>query len=118
MRRVHAGQLNRFITFEVRAPGTDAMGQANGAWQPVPSDATVWAAGAFVTGRDVAVAGQLQATLDAKFIVRYRTDIVANTWRIVDDTGQPFDIVGEPAPIDGGREFLEVRCTAGVRDGR
>lgn len=116
MQPLHPGQFRERITFQARAAGKDALGQANGAWANVPTDPTVWAKSAFVTGRDVAVAGQYQATLDAKFIVRYRTDILP-TWRVLWN-GQPFEILGDPAPIDGARDYLELRCTSGLRDGR
>lgn len=115
-RAPHAGQLDQLITFQARAPGKDALGQASGAWANVPTDPEVWAHSAFVTGRDVAVAGQYQATLDAKFIIRYRADILP-TWRVLWN-GQAFEILGDPAPIEGAREYMELRCTSGVRDGR
>jgi SPP1 family predicted phage head-tail adaptor len=116
MKPLHPGQMSERITFQVRGEGVDALGQASGPWANVATDPTVWASSAFVTGRDVAVAGQYQATLDAKFVVRYRSDI-RPTWRVLWN-GQPFEILGDPAPVGGRREYMELRCTRGVRDGR
>jgi SPP1 family predicted phage head-tail adaptor len=112
---LNAGDLKERITFQVRAAGKDALGQASGAWEDVAVQPTVWAKSAFVTGRDVAVAGQYQATLDAKFIVRYRGDILP-TWRVVWKS-QPFEILGTPAPNAEG-DGIVINCTSGVRDGR
>jgi len=116
MKTVHPGQMSERITFQARAGGEDALGQPSGAWADVLINPGVWASCAFVTGRDVAVAGQYQATLDAKFIVRYRSDIKPH-WRVVWN-GKPFEILGDPAPVNGRRDFLELHCTSGVRDGR
>ena len=115
-RNVQAGERTAQLTFQARAAGVDANGRPNGAWQAVDTDPTVWAKPAYVGASDIAAAGQLQATLDAQFIVPYRTDIQPGWRALVDD--QPFEIIGRPMPVDGGRQWLLLRCTAGVRAGR
>ena len=116
MSPMNLADFNQRITFQALAASEDSLGQPSGAWVDVATDPTVWAKSAFISGRDLAAAGQLQATLDAKFIVRYRADVLPS-WRVL-WRGQPLDIVGEPADIDGAREWLSVACTKGVRDGR
>lgn len=114
--RITAGELDQRITLQVRVTTTDALGQASGAWQDAPTNPDVWAKVGFIGARDVAVAGQYQAIVDAKFIIRFRSDITP-AWRVVWQ-GQPFEIIGEPVPVDGGRDWCELRCSKGMRDGR
>lgn len=109
MAKMGAGELNQRITFLARAAGQDDHGQPNGAWSPVATDPTVWAKSAGVSSRDIAAAGGHQSSLDAKFIVRYRADVLP-TWR-VQWVGRVFEIVGTPAPVSGGTEWMEVRCS-------
>lgn len=106
---IQPGELNQRITFQARAAEQDAMGSPNGTWADVPTDATVWAKSANVSSRDIAAAGLHQAGLDAKFIIRWRAD-VQPTWRVL-WRGVPHRIVGEPAALAGGTEWLEIRCT-------
>ena len=110
---IHPGELNQRVTFQARAAGQDAMGSPNGAWADVATDPTVWAKSANVSGRDIAAVGLHQAGLDAKFIVRWREDILP-TWRVL-WRGVPHHIVGEPAALAGGTEWLEIRCTKQLR---
>lgn len=107
---MHAGELNQRITFLVQTPGQDDLGQPTGAWAPVATDPTVWAKSAGVSGRDIAAGGAHLATVDAKWIVRYREDVLA-TWRVV-WRGVTYRIVGQPAPVSGGNEWLEIRGQA------
>jgi SPP1 family predicted phage head-tail adaptor len=116
MRTIQPADLTERITFQVRATTRDALGQASGAWANVATDPTVWARPGFIGGRDVAIAGQHQATLDAKFIIRKRADILP-TWRVLWG-GKPFEIIGQPIPLGQFSEWLQINCTAGVRDGR
>jgi len=117
---IDPGELTQRITLQVRASGQDALGQANGAWGNVPTDPTVWAKPGFVTARDIAAdiaaAGQQIATLDAKWFIRYRADVLPS-WRVLWNS-QPFELVGRPINVDGMNEWLQLLCVAGVRDGR
>lgn len=105
---IHAGLLRERITFLVQASGQDAMGQPNGAWAAVPSTPTVWAYDAGVSSRDIAFGTAHAATVDAKWIVRYRADVLP-TWR-VQWKGVDYEIIGQPAPLAGkANEWLEIR---------
>lgn len=106
---IDPGQLNQRITFQARAAGQDVLGQPSGAWADVPTDPQVWARSAGVSSRDLAAVGAHQAGLDAKFIIRYRNDVLP-TWRVLWQ-GRAYRIVGEPAPVSGGTEWLEIRCS-------
>lgn len=106
---IDPGELNQRIIFQARAAGQDAMGQANGAWSSVPSNPEVWAKSANVSSRDLAAVGAHQPGLDAKFIVRWRAD-VSPAWRVL-WKGMAFRIVGEPAALSGGADWLEIRCS-------
>jgi len=111
-----AGRFDQRITLQRRVAGSAGFGQRAETWENLPTQPTVWAAVSPGAGRDFAAADQLQATLDAKFTIRWRADVTADMrvlWR-----GQPFEIIGQPVDVDGGRALLELRCTQGVRDGR
>jgi SPP1 family predicted phage head-tail adaptor len=110
-----AGALNQRITFQARAAGQDAMGSPNGAWANVATNPTVWAKSANVSSRDIAAVGLHQAGLDAKFVVRWRADVLP-TWRVL-WRGVAYAIVGEPAALAGGTEWLEIRCTKSLGAG-
>jgi SPP1 family predicted phage head-tail adaptor len=84
------------------------MRPPTGAWYNVPTDPEVWAKSANVSSRDIAAVGVHQAGLDAKFIVRWRSDILP-TWQVLWG-GRAFEIVGQPAALSGGTEWLEIRC--------
>lgn len=101
------GELNQRITFLARAAGQDDLGQPSGAWAPVATDPEVWARSANASARDLAFAGGHQSTVDAKWIIRHRSDIEP-TWR-VQWQGEHYQIVGEPACLAGGTEWLEIR---------
>lgn len=109
---IDPGELNQRITFQARAAGVDAMGQRNGAWADVASNPSVWAKSANVSSRDIAAAGAHMPGLDAKFVVRHRDDVLP-TWRVL-WRGVAFAIVGQPAALSGGTEWLEIRCSKTV----
>ena len=104
---MHAGKLRERITFLVQASGQDGFGQPNGAWAPVPTDPNWWAHDAGVSGRDIAHGAAHSATVDAKWIVRYRADVLP-TWR-VRWKGVDYDIIGHPSPLAGSDLWIEIR---------
>lgn len=110
---LNAGQLDRRITIQARATGVDERGQPNGAWTDV---ATVWAMPMPTKGREYFAAGQMQAEGGMAWRIRYRTD-VGHEMRVLDDLGQPWGIVAPPMP-SVNREWLDLFCLEGVRDGR
>lgn len=105
---MHAGKLRDRITFLVQASGQDSVGQPNGAWSPVGVTPEVWACNAGVTGRDIAHGTAHSATVDIRWVVRYRSDVVP-TWR-VQWKGAQYEIIGHPAALDGDTQWLEIRC--------
>ena len=105
---MHPGEFNQRVTFLAQAAGDDGLGQPNGAWLPVATDPTVWAKSGNASSRDIAAAGAHGGTVDAKFIVRWRADVLP-AWR-VQWGGAVYAIVGQPAALAGGAEYLEVRA--------
>lgn len=110
------GELDQRITFQERAPGQDALGQANGAWQNIAVRPTVWARARGITGRERFVSGQMQAEAPVTFWIRFRSDI--NTTMRVLWNGQPHEMVAPPSRVKGSTRWLELVCVAGLRDGR
>ncbi|MEY5098885.1 MAG: Phage head-tail joining protein [Pseudomonadota bacterium] len=104
---MHAGKLRERISFLVQASGQDALGQPNGAWAAAPSTPDVWAHNAGVSSRDIAHGAAHSATVDAKWIIRARSDVLP-TWR-VSWKGVLYDIVGHPTLLSGSEEWLEIR---------
>jgi SPP1 family predicted phage head-tail adaptor len=106
------GKLKERVTLQRRAVGTDAMGQASGAWTDV---ATVWALVLPLRGREFFAAAQVQQELSIKVTMRYRAD-VEPTMRLMWQ-GKPHDITGV-VQLAGQRDWLEVMALGGVKDGR
>jgi SPP1 family predicted phage head-tail adaptor len=109
---LNAGQLDRRITIQQRAAGVDARGQPNGAWTDV---ATVWAMPMPRAGREYFAAGQLQAEGGMAWRIRNRSGITA-AMRIVEGA-EAWEISAPPMPSPN-REWLDLYCLQGVRDGR
>lgn len=101
------GELDQRLAFLVQASGQDAHGQPNGIWLPAPSPSAVWAKNGGVSSRDIAFGAASMSAVDAKWIIRARADITA-AWR-VQWRGQTYAIVGEPAPLAGDADWLEIR---------
>lgn len=110
---INAGQFDQRITIQQRSASVDALGQESTSWSTL---ATVWAKARPTRGRDLFAAGQQQATIDVLFCIRYRVDVDPATCRVLWNS-VPYDIVGQPANVNGAGVELELHCTAGVRDG-
>lgn len=108
-----AGAMDQRITFQRRAAGQNALGEADGDWQDV---ASCWAQAQPLRGREFFAAGQMQQATDVRFRIRYRTDIT-HEMRVV-WKGLPHELAGPPIDVDGGGHTLELMCIQGVRDGR
>ena len=106
---VDPGELKERVILQSRSVTKDAYGQDTITWI---STATVWARVRPVHGREFFAAAQVQQEQTVKVVVRYRTD-VQPTWRLVWQ-GRAHDITGV-IPI--GREWLELMCLQGVKDG-
>lgn len=108
---ITAGQLDQRLTLQSRAEGSDARGQASGAWTDV---ATVWGRARPLRSRELFAAGQVQNVSDVEFTIRWRAD-VRTTWRVL-WRGVPHDITGEPIAVDGQQMWLQLLAATGVRD--
>ena len=109
-----AGQLKHQVQIQARTAGEDGLGEANGAW--ANEGGPIFAAVFPVRAAERLQAGAVQETLEIVVIVRYRASITARkrlVWK-----GQPYDIQGDPVPVDGGTDWLEISAISGVRDGR
>lgn len=98
---IQAGKLDRRVTIQERTVARDAAGGETVTWV---DRATVWAAKVDVTGRELLMASQMVETAQARFRIRYRSD-VEQTDRVVYD-GVAYDIQHK-AEI-GRREGLEL----------
>lgn len=110
---LNAGPLDQRITIQSRVTARNAMGENAHGWEELD---TVWARAEPLRGREWFAAGQMQATADVRFTIRYRTDVDA-TMRVL-WKGLPHDIVSPPIDVGGTGESLELMCIQGVRDGR
>lgn len=108
-----AGQLDQRITLQRRVSNVDGAGQDVYTWTPL---AEVWARAQPLRGKEYFAASQTQATVDVRFVIRWRDDIdetMRVLWR-----GEPHAIVSPPIDPEGHRESLELMCVKGVGDGR
>lgn len=108
---LNAGQLDRRIVIRQRAAGVDARGQVNGAWTTL---ATVWAMPMPRAGREFFAASQLQNELGFAWRIRYRTDVTGSMQ--VTEGGLSYDIQSVVPSFN--REWLDLMCIQGVKDGR
>jgi len=106
-------RLREQITLQRRTVGRDDRGQALETWLDVE---TVFAAAEPLRGRDYFAAGQMQASLVAKFTIRFRTDVQAS-WRVL-WRGEAYEVQGPPIDVRGQREVLELMCSSGTGDAR
>jgi len=106
-----AGQLDQRITIQQRTVGQDAAGGATYTWSTL---ATMWARAQPLRGREFLQAAQTQANVDVKFSIRYRSDVAPTmnvSWRGVDHN------IAAVMDVEGAKEWLELMCVMGPRDG-
>nr|WP_315210104.1 phage head closure protein [uncultured Albidiferax sp.] len=108
---MRAGSLDQRVTLQSRSTVQDAAGQDTITWVDV---ATVWAEVRPLRGREFFAAAQVQQEQSIKVRIRFRPD-VQQTWRLVWQ-GRPHDITGA-VPV-GRKDYLEIMCLQGVKDGR
>ncbi len=114
--RLSAGEMDQRITFQVGGEADNSLGERVKIWVNLAARPTVWAKVQPLRGREFFAASQAQQALDARISIYWRPDITPAMrliWR-----GEPYDIVGEPINVDGGRHTLELMVVKGVRDGR
>lgn len=110
---VNLGELNQRVTIERRQGASNALGEQADGWTPV---ATVWARVQPLRTRDQFAAGQAGRATDHRVLIRHRADVDGGcrlVWK-----GHPLEIEGDPVPLDGGSQWLEINAIKGVRDGR
>ena len=107
---VDPGELTERITLQSRSVAKDSYGQDTITWVDA---ATVWARVRAIHGREFFAAAQVQQEQTIKVLIRQRSDVLP-TWRLMWQ-GRAHDITGV-IPI--GREWTEIMCLQGVKDGR
>jgi SPP1 family predicted phage head-tail adaptor len=111
-----AGELNQRIYLQERLPTQNSLREQSKAWTMfAPTARGLWAKPYTPRGHEFFAAGQEQFISEIVFRIRARND-VTNKMRVL-WKGQPYDI-GAVNPVQGGTEFIDLACRAGVRDGR
>lgn len=117
---MHLGSLDQrgMLQRHARPVQRDAHGAIASTWEDVAEvDARVRVARAQEGARD----GQLQARRDIEVRIRFRGD-VDSTWRFVWKVVYAEPASWIPLEIEGvlpvGREWTDMQCVQGVRDGR
>lgn len=110
-----AGDLNQVIYLQMRDPAKNAMREQSKAWITTTPDG-VFAQPITLRNREFVAAGGQQEEITIKFRVRRRSDVSGQMRLLWLDV--PYDIVGPPLPFQGGREFVDLMCKSGTRDGR
>ena len=106
------GELREQLQLHSRgAPTKDAHGQAAYAW---PLTATVWGKYVPMKSGERFAAAQMQQDTTVRFFIRERSDVNAS-WRLT-WAGVKYDIVA--ATSMPGRQWMELICRQGVKDGR
>lgn len=108
---INSGQLDRRIKLQTRAAGIDGRGQPNGAWVDT---ATVWAQPMPAKGREYFAAGAMQDESSMAWRIRNRAG-VEPTMRLLEGT-VAYDI--QAVIQSPSREWLDLYCLTGIRDGR
>jgi len=110
-----AGDLTERIYLQQRDPAVGALREQAKSWVMFTPNG-IWSSRPFAPrGREFFAGGQEQAEATLAFRIRYRTDVTTKM-RLLHN-GQPYDIT-VINPVRGGKEFVDLICKAGVRDGR
>ena len=110
--KLAAGDLDQRVTLQHVVVSRSATGAEVQTWQDI---ATVYASVRPLRGREFFAAGETQAAVDVRVLIRYRDD-VTREMRVL-HRGKPLDIVSV-IDQDSRRESLELMCISGVRNGR
>lgn len=109
---MRAGRLTERLVFEQQATSQNAIGENVGTWSTF---ATVWGEAEPLRGREFFASGQMHASAEVRFRIRYRADI-DETMRI-DWRGKKYEIVAPPMNVGGRRVELEIMAASGIRNG-
>lgn len=110
-----SGDLDQVIYLQMRDPSVNALREQSKAWITFTPNG-VFAQAITLRNREFVAAGGQQEEITIKFRVRRRTDVTAQMRLLWKDV--PYDIVGPPLPVQGGREFIDLMAKSGTRDGR
>lgn len=114
--RVRIGQLDQRITLQARVKSRDALGTDDYTFANLPSRPVAWARARPLRGKELFAAGEMRGQITTEFTIRYRSDLdekMRVVWR-----GKPYDIASPPIDVEGAREWTQLLCITGVRDGR
>ena len=104
---LHAGQLDRRVTIQQATFAQNGMGEPIATWADV---ATVWGSFTPLAGREPFVSDQLAAFQQARFTLRYRSDVTLTPkMRLVMDS-RTYQILAVAEPVR--RETIEVTAEA------
>lgn len=108
-----AGDLDQRVQLQRRdtTQARDELGTLPDQWLTV---ATVWAKVEPLRGREYFAAGQMQSATDVRVSIRWRAD-ASTEWRVV-HRGKAMGIAAA-IDIESRREYLELMCVEGPRDG-
>jgi SPP1 family predicted phage head-tail adaptor len=102
-----AGRLDRRITVIERSiTDGDSNEDYTTAWVEIENYPDVWARKYDLRGKEVVIADKVQFMYLTVWTIRYRTDLKASM-RIVDETGQVFEIV-TISEGEGRRAWLDI----------
>ena len=109
MKTPRIGQLRERVEIQTltRTPGLG--GESAITW---PTLATVWARVKPMSGNENIDAGQMASPFTHEVTIRHRSDVGAQTHRIIWRTRE-FNILSQ-ANLDERREYLTLRCEEGV----
>lgn len=130
---IRSGDLRERVTIQRKSVTRNSFGEEVESWSPIAGGPSLWPAGATLNpllqsaraavwakveplaGRERLMAQQMGSTADVRVTIRYRSDVAVTdrlVWR-----GKPLDITSV-ADVGARRQWLELMCVAGVRDGR
>lgn len=109
-----AGDYDRRISIQLRAAGSNALGEATGAWQEI---AKVWAKVTPLRGNEWAGAGAMQDAVTHEIRWRYGVTVSRENRLVELGTGQAYEI-SSIMDSDSARADIVALCLVGVRDGR
>ncbi len=105
------GRLNRKVQIQSLGASQDAFGQLVQTWSLV---ATVWAAIAPKTGRELVAAAAAASEVSVTISIRYRAGITPQM-RIV--FGSIIYNIVAVIDRDDAHKYLDIECTVGVNNG-
>lgn len=111
-----AGDLLHRLRLEQRDPTQNSLREQSKSWVEV---VTLWGRAYPLRGREFFDAAQQQSEITMRFRLRHRGGITTKmrvVW-LLEGGGAPYDIQSV-LPVDGRREWLDLMCKNGIRDGR